>query len=473
MRFFTVEKLGPNRAMTPEGYLLCTDVPLARTGEMIYGPQDDLPIRPKPGDERIIIHRRPEDVFAPIALASLQGKPFVDDHPTHDVTPKTWAQLAKGIVINPRRGEGEHADCIVGDIMVTDPDAIEGIKGNDKAEISLGYDADYEQTGPGEGLQKNFIYNHAAWVDSGRCGPRCKIGDSTRKGMRMSKFTDVLMRAWKAKDAAEVEKLAEEMNGGEDPNGEHHVHVHLPGAMGMAAKGAANVDEDPGMGGGTGGDDARIAALEAKIDMILKKLGAGGEGMGDGESEEEKTKRMEKEAADKKMSDEASTIEGALEMEAPPGTGDQARKAKDSAYLADAWQLVISQAEIIAPGARMPTFDSAVRPAVTYTTLCGMREELLARAYEDAEVARTIDAMNGNRKPDFKRMTCDAARVMLASVAADIGRRNNGTKDSGGKISFGDFVARQGSGPGSGVKGNLRTPADLNALAAKLYGIAR
>ena len=35
-RYYTVSKLGPKRSLTPEGYLLCQDVPVARTGEMLY-----------------------------------------------------------------------------------------------------------------------------------------------------------------------------------------------------------------------------------------------------------------------------------------------------------------------------------------------------------------------------------------------------------------------------------------------------
>ena len=31
------EQIGPMQAMTPEGFLLCKDVPIARTGVMTYG----------------------------------------------------------------------------------------------------------------------------------------------------------------------------------------------------------------------------------------------------------------------------------------------------------------------------------------------------------------------------------------------------------------------------------------------------
>ncbi len=44
-RFYTVASLSPKRHMTPEGFLICEDVPVARIGEQIYGP-DETPIQP-------------------------------------------------------------------------------------------------------------------------------------------------------------------------------------------------------------------------------------------------------------------------------------------------------------------------------------------------------------------------------------------------------------------------------------------
>ena len=43
----TTGALGLKQALTPEGFLLCEDVPLARPGEMIYGP-DETPIEAGP-----------------------------------------------------------------------------------------------------------------------------------------------------------------------------------------------------------------------------------------------------------------------------------------------------------------------------------------------------------------------------------------------------------------------------------------
>jgi hypothetical protein len=492
MRFYTTERLSANRSLTPEGYLLCENVPLARTGVMTYGP-GETPIKPKSGSKIVLIHRRPEEVFAPSTLASYQGKPFTDDHPEDDVTPDTWAKLAKGIILNPRRGTGDDDDCVLGDILVTDPETIKGIRDNEKVEVSVGYDADYQEIGPGEGYQNNIIVNHTAWVVDGRCGPRCSIGDSLPKpgkGKRMSRFTDALMQAFKAKTADEVAALANELDPEAGGGGEHHVHVHLPG--GGAAPKAESNDEFPpkeGAGAGTpppaaagagaGGDvGTRLSALEAAVKQILVLVQGAGAGAGsgagdpgegedrarDGETEEERKKREE--------TKDDETIEGKLAMEAPPGTDDKARKAKDSAYLGDAYQVLVSQIEIITPGARYPTFDTAARPAVTYSKMCGMRTETLLQASKRPELASVIEGLNGGRAPDYKRMTCDAAKIMLASVASHAGALNNKGEGSGAAVhGFGRDAALRGTLGGGGVRGKITSPADLNKMAKELYKV--
>lgn len=475
MRFYTTERLSANRELTPEGYLLCKDVPLARTGTMLYGP-GETPIKPAKGSQAVRIHRRPEDVFCPTSLASYAGKPFCDDHPEDDVTPKNWKDLTKGIVFTPHQGVGDQADVVLGDILITDPATIELVKDNEKVEISAGYDADYEEVAPGEGYQKNIIINHVALVADGRCGPRCRIGDTAnpkeRKSMNASIYA-LLHRAFKAKDAGELEQIANEADpgaGGE--GGEHHVHVHLGGGAkaGGDEEGAGMPPPGGAPGGGAGGGDmeTRMAAMEAALQKIMQMLSGGnGAPAGDPDPAGDKAAKDAEEAerVRKEMEDD-ETVTG-LGMEAPPGTEDKARNAKDSAYLADAWQVLVSQVEIIVPGARFPTFDSAARPAVTFTKICGMRVETLDRAYQNAKLAPAIDAMNGGRKPDFAKMTCDAARIMIASVAREAGRLNNaGVQDTD---TFGSVAARQGTLGGGGVKGKMLTPADLNAAARKLY----
>lgn len=177
MRFFTTERLGPKQSLTPEGFLLCEDVPLSRTGVQVYGP-GEVPITPA-ADGTIRVVREPEQVFRPETLASGNGKPVTIDHPPVDVTPDNWRELAMGYLISPRRGPGAFDDLTLGDLMITCPDTIKRVRARELNEISLGYDADYEEIAPGQGRQTNILINHCALLEPGgsRCGPRCSIGD--------------------------------------------------------------------------------------------------------------------------------------------------------------------------------------------------------------------------------------------------------------------------------------------------------
>jgi hypothetical protein len=44
--FYTTFQLSKKQALTPEGFLLCMDVPIARTGELIYTPGEIEGVRP-------------------------------------------------------------------------------------------------------------------------------------------------------------------------------------------------------------------------------------------------------------------------------------------------------------------------------------------------------------------------------------------------------------------------------------------
>jgi hypothetical protein len=451
----------------------------------------ETPIRPAEGQETVQIHRTEDEVFAPLTIASYAGKPLTNDHPESDVTPATWRDLACGMIMNPRRGTGDQMDFLLGDVLITDPELIKMVESNDKTELSAGYDADYEELAPGIGRQRNIIINHVALVEQGRCGPRCRIGDEDKKEKsRMSYLKDILLRAYKAKDEKAIDAIADEAAkekpelAGGAPGAEHHVHVHLPGS---------ETDDDEGAEMAEGGSvEERLARLESLLEALVDQNGSGDKKSKDkftpfkkgdkrskdkkeeeddddtkvkDEKEDEKEDDDEEEKKKKEKSEDAmddATVT-ALGFEAPPGTEDRAMKARDSTYLEDAWRQHIAYAEIIVPGARMPTFDAAARPAVTLSKLCGARTALLEHAYTQDKVRAIIDEINGNRMLDFKRMTCDAARTMISAVAAQVGKMNNA--GSG----FGLYAAQHGSGGGAGVKGKIMTPADLNKLAKEMY----
>jgi uncharacterized protein len=464
MRAYTVEKIGPKRERTPEGFLICYDVPLARIGEQIYGP-DETPVKPKPGVPYVTIKREPTEVFRAETLASALGKPFVIQHPDEmSVTPQNARDLSRGHIMAVRAGQGDFADVILGDVMVMDAEAIDLIDAGMR-EVSMGYDCDYDELGdPGSGLgrQRNILFNHVALVDQGRCGPRCAIGDhsscdtSTSKESRMAttdrrtsfadKLTSILDRAFKAKDEKEKEAIKEEMKeAAKDDAGEagHHieVHNHLPG----------DKTED---------DDTEVKKLEKKVDDGFKKIGdalaklATDRKSGD-EDEEEKKKREEKEKA------EDGELLSELEMEAPSGTGDKARKANDSIYLDDSFQRTIADADILAPGIRVPTFDAKAKPKATFDAICGLRRSALDLAYVQPDTRGMIEQVVGGRAFDSKAMKCGDVRTLFNSVAAMKRVANNNATTNGSH--------RIGDGRNAVVTGPVKNLVDLQKTYDEAY----
>ena len=421
--FYTTEKLGPKQSLTPEGFLLCEDVPLARIGTMLYGP-DETPIAAGP-DGVVRIEREADDVFTEETIASAQGKPVTNDHPEDDVTPENWKDLCNGTMLNVRRGAGVLDDLLLGDLLITTKEGIEAVRGG-KIEVSLGYDAEYTETGPGVGKQTNIIVNHIALVEQGRCGPRCAIKDSKPKFNRsvdMSKksnrILDALMAAFKAKDAKEVEEIAEEVKDSleekdddeskvKDEGGDTHVHVHANDADGgvsgeeFAAHKEKNDAEHQEM-------FDRISALE---DTIKGLQGATGDSKGKDEDEEE-------------MSEEAKD-------EFPEDLKEKAAKAKDSAFFADSFQDTVALAEILVPGIRVPTYDRAAKPGQTFKKICGLRRSALDIAYTQPATRNMLDEILAGRNLDTKNMTCDAVRSLFRSAAAAQRAANNavGARDT-------------------------------------------
>ncbi len=180
-KFYCESRLGEVRHLTPEGTLVCIGVPIARTGDYEYHASEGQSPGIQPGpDGRIISHREPGEVFAPEALASFEGKPVTLDHPPEDVTPENWRRYAVGHLQNVRQGQGEDADKVVADLVISDAAAIQAVNAGGVREISCGYDAELEQAEPGLEYQRHIRGNHVAIVREGRAGHGVAIKD--RKG---------------------------------------------------------------------------------------------------------------------------------------------------------------------------------------------------------------------------------------------------------------------------------------------------
>ena len=169
------DKLSTNMAMTPEGFLICRNVPIARTGYQHYLESELV----EDGDpsQVVNVYRSPNEVFSMATLASFEGKPVTDGHPDVDVTPDNYSRFSKGHVQHVRVGKGEDADKILADLYITDPDLISEIQ-NGKREVSAGYYAEDHEDEHGRICQMKIRGNHVAVVDEGRAGPTVSIRDS-------------------------------------------------------------------------------------------------------------------------------------------------------------------------------------------------------------------------------------------------------------------------------------------------------
>ena len=164
----------------PEGYLICLNVPVARTGVQEYLPSE-LGL-PEPDDRLIPVCRPEEEVFSPACVASFEGMPVTDDHPSapDGVTAENSRYLIRGHAQHVRRGSGAESDLLLADLMITDPVLVEEIL-TGKREISCGYTYTLCEE-DGKLIQREIRGNHVAVVDTGRAGPRVSIRDQEPKG---------------------------------------------------------------------------------------------------------------------------------------------------------------------------------------------------------------------------------------------------------------------------------------------------
>lgn len=193
--------LSPNMDRTPEGYLICRNVPINRTGIQIYGAGElNLPGDP---DKPVRVYRLAEDVFTPAALASFEGKDVTRGHPPEMLTAENQSGYSKGHLENVRR-EGDNT---VADLVIKDPSLISDVENGILREVSCGYHCRFEPYQDGY-KQTGIRGNHVAVVPKGRAGETVSIqdqaADQAEKGRNcMNKLVHGILTAFgaAAKDA--------------------------------------------------------------------------------------------------------------------------------------------------------------------------------------------------------------------------------------------------------------------------------
>lgn len=173
MKAFFGSRISDNMAKTPEGYLVCYDVPIARPGSQDYYGHEIGIEGTQNANQLYKVDRPEEEVFSDATLASFEGKTFTNDHPSKLIDVTNTKRHCVGHAQNIRVSEGK--EYIIADIIVTDNDTIIDIE-NGKREISAGYECEWVETNGGF-TQTNIRGNHVALVDKGRAGNKVRIND--------------------------------------------------------------------------------------------------------------------------------------------------------------------------------------------------------------------------------------------------------------------------------------------------------
>ena len=309
-------QISPNQTETAEGFLICRNVPIARTGPQEYYARE-LMLDGDP-DRLVTVQRYPEDVFEAATMASFEGKPITDGHPMEDVGPENFAAYSKGHVQNVRR-DGDH---IVADLYINDGSLASDVRNGVKREVSCGYLCQYTPDGAGY-KQVKIRGNHVAVVPKGRAGATVAIKDAAHEAEKgrstMNKLTHGILTAFgmAAKDAK-----PEELGGLIETTA-----TALDAVPAEAEKPAQEAEpaKDEMVEKAPKGDD-----IGSKLDRILEMLEAksrGGRGEHPLHDEDDIDELMEKLAGEKKPEGEEAVTIAAEEMEDACMSGD----ARDAA----------------------------------------------------------------------------------------------------------------------------------------------
>jgi len=368
----------------PEGYLLCLNVPVARTGTQEYLPEElGLP----PGPEMIPVFRPEEEVFSPETIASFEGMPVTNDHPPDGVDIENIRRLQRGHAHNIRRGSGAESDLLLADLIITDPCLIDAILGG-KREISCGYTYELCEEN-GRYIQRKIRGNHIAVVDAGRAGPRVSIRDeksagpsrvlhttySERRNTTMKKsLSKVLARMAKDGDTETVAEIIEEMiaeNPGETA-AEEPVTVEVPENREITI------------------DEETLSGLLQRLDQLISLLTAG-------------LAPAEPAAEDEEPEEVAEAVEEILEAAGGTETTDPAEEI----------------AEIV---------EAVLEPESSVTLEEGSGDD--CEGPDPAEAKDTLRAVLTTFRPVLKRMSSGERRKACADIAARM-RRTRKAGDGG------------------------------------------
>lgn len=199
MRFLIAEKLGPHKFKTPEGYLICTDAILSRTGKQEYKRCELFGDACEDPDKIVNVERTDDEVFSDKAMASFENKAVCIEHPDYDVNAENHNELAVGFVRDIHKGEDDGKPVMMGTLVITDKDAVKAVENGEYKELSCGYDCDIEDND--EPCQRNIRGNHVALCKQGRAGIARIVDSVDDAGIKVWQvrqgYAIVVKRYWK------------------------------------------------------------------------------------------------------------------------------------------------------------------------------------------------------------------------------------------------------------------------------------
>lgn len=423
MKFYVQTKLSENISKTPEGFLLCRNVPLTHTGALRYTSGE----HPFPDVGEVLIKRDPKELFSDSTMSSFEGKDITVQHPEDFVNPDNFQELTNGHMFNIRKSpdlidvEGEMVEVLMGDFLIKAAEAIQMVEDGER-EVSLGYDAVWELISKTEGRHSKIIGNHCAIVSAGRAGTKCAINDHKKENLLMDlkekfakffgKTIDEAVKekedeeSKKAKDAEEAKKAkdAEEAKKAKDAEEEKAKKE-------KEDKAKESKDEE-------GSVEERLSKLEMMVEKLLDKLSESDESeeeSEDGDDESEEVVADEDEDEEDESEDEGSEDE----LESKEEKEDKKAKAGDT----------MSCAEILAPGIEKSK---------------DIMSKALAKAYKTADGKKAIDKLTGGK--GLKGITKDNEKTVFVAAAEMLKTKRVNDFASQRVTTIDSFPALKGSG---------------------------
>lgn len=260
-----------------------------------------------------------------------------------------------------------------------------------------------------------------------KTAPRRKVSDAVLATVRKT-FRDAENEALAALGNSGLED-GDGMGGDgpDEPDGDEgggdghtHIHIHTGGEGGAPAPAAADPGAKPPAADGSMTQDdpveARFQKIESTLAQILTKLG------GDGSSQEPPPPASDDPPPAKdEANDDLPGVDG-------DEAGDLAGKGKtaDSAALQTSFQNLVSDAEILMPGYRVPTFDAKKTRQQTIDSMCSFRKRILDSLYMTGDGKSLIDGV-APEGFNMSKAQCPQLAVVFRAAAGAKRMLNNRT----------------------------------------------